>query len=205
MTFAVEPAPENNEKVAGAVRHLSQLWVASAERLQSRCEGLTDEEFFWEPVPGCWNVRPDVSAPSGWSYEYEFAPPIPAPVATIAWSEFVGRGTLFALRVQGDSMIEAGITDGDIMVVRQQAVANDGDIVATMIDDEATVKVYRTRKGRVGFVPRNPLYPAISGDRAVIRSGTVTGFWNPAPDRPGRLTAPSRTPLLSVEQRRSEP
>jgi hypothetical protein len=85
VAFAVGPAPDNNENVARAVRHLSQLWVASAERLQSRCEGLTDEEFFWEPVPGCWNVRMDVSAPSGWSYEYEFAPPFPAPVTTIAW------------------------------------------------------------------------------------------------------------------------
>ena len=85
VTFAVGPAPDNNERVARAVRHRSQLWVASAERLQTRCEGLTDEEFFWEPVPGSWNVRPDVSAPSGWSYEYEFAPPPPAPITTIAW------------------------------------------------------------------------------------------------------------------------
>lgn len=71
--------------MAGAVRHLAYLWSASAERVQTRCEGLTDEEFFWEPVGGCWNVRPDSEAPSGWSYEYDEAPPFPAPVTTIAW------------------------------------------------------------------------------------------------------------------------
>jgi DinB superfamily len=82
----LEPAvPEHNGQVDEAVGYLSQLWNASAQRLRDRCAGLTDEEFFWEPAPDCWNVRPDPNAPSGWSYEYEFAPPTPAPVTTIAW------------------------------------------------------------------------------------------------------------------------
>jgi repressor LexA len=88
-------------------------------------------------------------------------------------TELVGRGTLFALHVRGDSMIQAGIADGDVIVVRQQAVADNGDIVAAMIDDEATVKVYRTRDGAVELVPRNPRYPVIPGDQAVILGKVV--------------------------------
>ena len=94
-------------------------------------------------------------------------------------SELVGRGTLFALRVRGDSMIEAGIADGDIVVVRKQQVADNGDIVAAMIDDEATVKVYRIRRGRIELVPRNPLYPVIPADEAVILGKVVCVLHRP--------------------------
>src|SRR5690348_16981801 len=58
-------------------------------------------------------------------------------------TSLVGHGTLFALKVRGDSMIEAAICDGDLVVVRQQQVAEDGEIVAAMLDGEATVKVFR--------------------------------------------------------------
>lgn len=78
-------------------------------------------------------------------------------------SELVGHGRLFALHVRGDSMVEAGIADGDVVVVRQQAVADSGDIIAAMIDDEATVKVLRIRDGAVDLLPRNPRYPVIPG------------------------------------------
>lgn len=83
-----------------------------------------------------------------------------------------GRGTVFALRVRGDSMIDAAICDGDIVVVRQQSEAYSGQIVAAMIDDEATVKVYRRRNGHVYLEPRNPSYDVIDGDSAVVL-GTV--------------------------------
>ena len=82
--------------------------------------------------------------------------------------EMAGRGTVFALRVRGDSMIEAAICDGDIVVVRQQHEAHSGQIVAAMIDGEATVKVYRRRGGHVLLEPRNPAYPAIDGDQAAV-------------------------------------
>ncbi|WP_307831202.1 transcriptional repressor LexA [Nucisporomicrobium flavum] len=85
----------------------------------------------------------------------------------------VGRGTLFALHVRGDSMIEAAICDGDIVVVRQQPVAQSGDIVAALIDGEATIKVYRVRNGHVELVPRNPVFETLRGDDAVIL-GKVT-------------------------------
>jgi repressor LexA len=79
-----------------------------------------------------------------------------------------GRGNVFGLRVRGDSMVDAAICDGDIVVVRQQNEAHSGQIVAAMIDDEATVKVYRRRGGHVYLEPRNPAYEVIDGDRAVV-------------------------------------
>jgi repressor LexA len=88
--------------------------------------------------------------------------------------DLVGRGNLFCLRVQGDSMIEAAICDRDIVVVRQQSEAYNGDIVAAMIDEEATVKVYRRRAGRVLLEPRNPAYEVIDGDRAVVLGKVVS-------------------------------
>ena len=88
--------------------------------------------------------------------------------------DLVGRGELFCLRVQGDSMIDAAICDGDIVVVRQQPEAFNGDIVAAMIDEEATVKVFRRRAGHILLEPRNPAYEAINGDRAVILGKIVS-------------------------------
>jgi repressor LexA len=82
--------------------------------------------------------------------------------------ELAGRGSVFGLRVRGESMIDAAICDGDIVVVRQQSEAHSGQIVAAMIDDEATVKVYRRRNGHVYLEPRNPDYDVIDGDRAVV-------------------------------------
>lgn len=86
--------------------------------------------------------------------------------------ELTGRGNVFGLRVRGDSMIDAAICDGDIVVVKQQPEAHSGQIVAAMIDDEATVKVYRRRNGHVYLEPRNPNYDVIDGDKAVVL-GTV--------------------------------
>jgi repressor LexA len=85
-----------------------------------------------------------------------------------------GRGTVFALRVRGDSMIEAAICDGDTVVVRQQQEAHSGQIVAAMIDEEATVKVYRRRDGHVLLEPRNPAYEVIDGDRATVLGVVVS-------------------------------
>jgi repressor LexA len=87
----------------------------------------------------------------------------------------VGRGPLFALRVRGDSMVDADIRDGDIVVVRQQEDVENGEIVAAMLDGDATVKVYRRNDdGHVHLVPRNPNYPVIPGDDAVLLGKVVT-------------------------------
>jgi len=87
----------------------------------------------------------------------------------------VGRGSnVFALRVRGDSMIDAAICDGDMVVVQQTHEAHNGQIVAAMIDEEATVKVYQRRNGHVLLEPRNPAYPVIDGDKAVILGVVVS-------------------------------
>ncbi|GAA0571176.1 transcriptional repressor LexA [Paractinoplanes ferrugineus] len=88
--------------------------------------------------------------------------------------DLVGRGNLFGLRVRGDSMIGAAICDGDIVVVKQQPEAYNGEIVAAMIDDEATVKVFRRRGGHVVLEPRNPAYDNIDGDHAVVLGKVVS-------------------------------
>ncbi len=80
----------------------------------------------------------------------------------------VGDGTLFMLKVVGDSMVDAAICDGDWVVVRQQPVAESGDIVAAMIDGEATVKTFKRRDGHVWLMPHNPNYAPIPGDDATI-------------------------------------
>jgi repressor LexA len=88
--------------------------------------------------------------------------------------ELVGEGTLFLLKVSGDSMVDAAICDGDWVVVRQQPVAETGDVVAAMIEGEATVKTYRQRDGHVWLVPHNPAYEPIPGDEATILGRVVT-------------------------------
>ncbi|WP_432945876.1 transcriptional repressor LexA [Kribbella sp. CA-253562] len=85
-----------------------------------------------------------------------------------------GRGTVFGLRVRGESMVDAAICDGDIVVVRQQSEAHSGQIVAAMIDEEATVKVFRRRNGHVYLEPRNPAYEVIDGDNATILGVVVS-------------------------------
>ncbi len=86
----------------------------------------------------------------------------------------VGEGTLFLLRVSGDSMVDAAIADGDWVVVRQQQVAENGDIVAALLDGEATVKTWRRRDGHVWLLPHNPAYSPINGDEATILGRVVT-------------------------------
>jgi repressor LexA len=87
--------------------------------------------------------------------------------------EIVGEGTLFLLTVQGDSMVDAAITDGDWVVVRQQPVAENGDIVAAMIDGEATVKTFKRKDGHVWLLPSNPAYEPIPGDEATVLGRVV--------------------------------
>ncbi|MET8630578.1 transcriptional repressor LexA [Kitasatospora sp. NPDC004669] len=87
--------------------------------------------------------------------------------------QLVGEGELFALTVRGDSMIEAAITDGDTVVVRRQPVAENGDIVAAMIDGEATIKRLKRDNSGVWLMPHNPAYEPINGDNATILGKVV--------------------------------
>jgi repressor LexA len=87
--------------------------------------------------------------------------------------EIVGEGSLFLLKVVGDSMIDAAITNGDWVVVRQQPTAENGDIVAAMIDGEATVKTFKRRDDHIWLMPHNPAYEPILGDEASVLGRVV--------------------------------
>lgn len=87
--------------------------------------------------------------------------------------QLVGDGELFVLKVVGDSMIEAAICDGDWVTVRRQPVAENGDIVAAMLDGEATVKRFKRDNGHVWLLPHNAAYQPIPGDEATILGKVV--------------------------------
>ena len=88
--------------------------------------------------------------------------------------ELVGEGSLFMLKVVGESMVDAAICDGDWVVIRQQNVADNGDIVAAMIDGEATVKTFKRTAGQVWLMPHNPAFDPIPGNEAAILGKVVT-------------------------------
>jgi len=88
--------------------------------------------------------------------------------------QLVGHGELFMLRVSGDSMVDAAICDGDWVVVRRQQTANNGDIVAALLDEEATVKTFRQRDGHTWLLPQNSRYEPILGDAATVMGRVVS-------------------------------
>lgn len=88
-------------------------------------------------------------------------------------ASLVGEGELFMLKVVGDSMIDAAICDGDYVVIRSQKDANKGEIVAAMIDGEATVKTFSKKSGQIWLLPANESYQPIDGNQAEIL-GVVT-------------------------------
>ena len=101
----------------------------------------------------------------------------------------VGHGTLFMLRVRGDSMTGAAIADGDLAVVRQQPMAENGEIVAAQLDGtgtaEATVKSLQRINGRAWLMPQNPIYQPLPADDAIIL-GKVVAVIRPALSRQDR-------------------
>jgi len=88
--------------------------------------------------------------------------------------QLVGHGELFMLKVSGDSMVDAAICDGDWVVVRRQQTADNGDIVAALLDEEATVKTFRQRDGHTWLLPQNSRYEPILGDAATIMGRVVS-------------------------------
>lgn len=87
--------------------------------------------------------------------------------------QLVGDGELFLLKVVGDSMIDAAICDGDLVAVRRQPVAENGEVVAAMIDGEATVKTFKRRDGDIWLLPHNQAYQPIPGNDATILGRVV--------------------------------
>ncbi|MFI0407953.1 transcriptional repressor LexA [Actinomadura sp. 3N508] len=145
-------------------------------------------------VPGATPVRTDEEAYEAAGGQPSSAQPAPAYVPLVGRiaaggpilaeeavedvftlpKQLVGEGTHFLLKVTGDSMIDAAIADGDWVVVRQQPVAEQGDIVAAMIDNEATVKTFKRREdGHIWLMPQNPAYEPIPGDEATVLGRVV--------------------------------
>lgn len=91
--------------------------------------------------------------------------------------QYLENSTVFMLKVKGDSMINAGIMNGDYILVKQQNTANDGDMVAALIDDEATVKTFYREKDHIRLQPENPAYEPIIVDGNVSVLGKVIGLF----------------------------
>lgn len=87
-----------------------------------------------------------------------------------------GKANLFALRVMGESMIEAGILDGDIVVVESKRYADDGEIVVAMIDDEATVKKFYRDNGRIRLQPANHTMEPIYSREVIVLGKVIANF-----------------------------
>jgi len=87
--------------------------------------------------------------------------------------QLVGDGELFLLKVVGDSMVDAAICDGDWVAIRRQPVAENGEVVAAMIDGEATVKTFKRRDGEIWLLPQNAAYQPIPGGNATILGRVV--------------------------------
>ena len=144
--------------------------VMAARRSMSSAEETSyDETGVGDAVPAAQYVpllgRIAAGGPILAEQRYEDVFPLP--------KQLVGDGELFLLEVSGDSMIEAAICDGDYVVVRREQTASNGDIVAALIGDEATVKTFQRKDGNVWLLPHNPSYDPIDGTHATIL-GKVT-------------------------------
>lgn len=103
--------------------------------------------------------------------------PILAVEDAVGYVPFDGSGEgLFALNVRGDSMKDAAILEDDVVIVRQQPTADNGQIVVALIDDEATVKRLRLEKGHVWLMPENPAYQPIDGEGCSILGVVVAVY-----------------------------
>ena len=144
--------------------------VMAARRSMSHTgESMFDETGIGDALPQAVNVpmvgRIAAGGPILAAEHVEEIFPLP--------KSLVGEGTLFLLEVSGDSMIDAAICSGDYVVVRQEQTAENGDIVAALLDDEATVKTFQRKDGKVWLLPHNEAYDPIDGTHAKIL-GIVT-------------------------------
>lgn len=138
--------------------------VLSPESTENGLSEATESEYSTTNVPVLGRIAAGGPILAEQSVEAIF--PLPR--------DLVGEGDLFSLKVVGDSMVDAAICDGDWVVIRQQATCENGDIVAALIDDEATVKTFKRRDGHVWLMPHNPAYSPIPGDNAQILGKVVS-------------------------------
>ena len=152
------------------LKHLEEAGVIEKGAGKGRAIRLVDMA-----KPGCMdNVSPEGRIPI--VGDVAAGTPILAQEHIEDYLTFDTGGTadeLFALRVRGESMLNAGILPGDLVIVRQQKTASAGEIVVAMIEDEATVKRFIPRNGHIWLMPENGAYQPINGDKAEIL-GRVT-------------------------------
>ncbi|GAA1795155.1 transcriptional repressor LexA [Nocardioides hankookensis] len=143
--------------------------MAARRSLGSADESTTDETGIGDTVPAASYVplvgRIAAGGPILAEETYDEVFPLPR--------QLVGEGELFLLEVSGDSMVEAAICDGDYVVIRKEQTAENGEIVAALLDGEATVKTLQRKDGKVWLLPHNPNYDPIDGTHATIL-GKVT-------------------------------
>ncbi|MEI5676582.1 MULTISPECIES: transcriptional repressor LexA [unclassified Nocardioides] len=143
--------------------------MAARRTLSSAEETSYDETGLGDSAPTPANVpllgRIAAGGPILAEERYEEVFPLPR--------QLVGEGELFLLEVAGDSMVDAAICDGDYVVIRKEQTAENGDIVAALLDGEATVKTFKRKDGQVWLMPHNEAYDPIDGTHATIL-GKVT-------------------------------
>jgi len=143
--------------------------MAARRSISAAEEGSLDETGIGDAVPAATFVplvgRIAAGGPILAEQNVEDVFPLP--------KQLVGDGTLYLLEVSGDSMVDAAICDGDYVVVKQAQTAENGDIVAAMIEGEATVKTFQRKGGQVWLLPHNDAYEPIDGTHATIL-GKVT-------------------------------
>ena len=143
--------------------------LAARRSISSADESTYDETGIGDAAPPAQYVpllgRIAAGGPILAEERYEDVFPLPR--------QLVGDGELFLLEVAGDSMVDAAICNGDYVVIRREQTASNGEIVAAMIDGEATVKTFQRRDGKVWLIPHNTAYDPIDGTNATIL-GKVT-------------------------------
>jgi repressor LexA len=144
-----------------AVRPEQSTAVAAETEPQADGMDIASQEATYVPLVG----RIAAGVPITADQQVEDIFPLPR--------QLVGEGQLFMLKVAGDSMINAAIADGDWVVIRQQEDAENGEIVAAMIDGEATVKTLKQSDGHVWLMPHNPAFTPILGDDASVLGKVV--------------------------------
>lgn len=158
-----DTSPEASETPAPPVTAASVTSIASFQlSSESAAEQDSRPEASYVPVVG----RIAAGGPILAEQAVEDVFPLPR--------QLVGDGELFLLKVSGDSMIDAAICDGDWVVVRRQPVAENGEIVAAMLDGEATVKTFKRTKSDVWLLPQNEAYEPIHGNEADILGRVVS-------------------------------
>jgi repressor LexA len=141
----------------------------SIERTRSLSSAITDENGSRDarPLPSYVPLVGRIAAGGPILAEQAIEDVFPLP------RQLVGDGDLFLLKVVGDSMVDAAICDGDWVAIRRQPVAENGEVVAAMIDGEATVKTFKRKDGEIWLVPHNAAYSPIPGNDATILGRVV--------------------------------